>query len=163
MRRNTCEKEKSACLLIAWILGAVYVLYLFSYFAGANANTTDAAEAIGAGIATALVMPHMIVTLLAVIFNILGWAMNKRGFALTGGILYAVAMVLFPLYFFFVIVQMILSFVGFARLKKLNSAPAFAAPQASPVTRVSRNPQPVQRDSDAQQDDVGEIQFDYKK
>lgn len=157
------KKKKSMCLLIAWILGAVYVLYLFSYFAGANANTADAAEAIGAGIATALVMPHMIVTLLAVIFNILGWAMNKRGFALTGGILYAVAMVLFPLYFFFVIVQMILSFVGFARLKKLNSAPVLAAPQASSVTRVSRNPRPVQTTNDVQQDDVGEIQFDYKK
>lgn len=106
--------------MIAWILGAAYVLFLFSYFSGLNTNTTDTAEALDAGLATALVMPHMIVTLLAVIFNVLGWAMNKRGFALTGGILYAVAMVLFPLYLFFVIVQMILSFVGFANLKKLN-------------------------------------------
>lgn len=114
------KTKKSKCLLIAWILGAAYVLFLFSYFSGLNTNTTDTAEALGAGLATALVMPHMIVTLLAVIFNVLGWAMNKRGFALTGGILYAVAMVLFPLYLFFVIVQMILSFVGFANLKKLN-------------------------------------------
>ena len=55
----------------------------------------------------------------AVIFNVLGWAMNKRGFALTGAILYTVALVLMPLYFMFVIIQMILSYVGFAKLKTI--------------------------------------------
>ena len=44
--------------------------------------------------------------------------MNKAAFALTAGILYAVAMVLFPVYFFFVIVQMILCFVAFAKMRK---------------------------------------------
>ena len=116
------KTKKSKCLLVSWILGAAYVLYLFTYFFGANANTSDSAEAIGAGLATALVTPHLIAVLLAVIFNILGWAMCKRGFALTGAILYAVSMVLFPMYFFFVIVQMILSFVGFAKLKKPRPA-----------------------------------------
>ena len=53
---------------------------------------------------------------------ILGWAMNKRGFALTGAILYTVALVLFPVYFMFVIVQMVLSYVGFATLKKIIDA-----------------------------------------
>lgn len=116
------KTKKSKCLLVSWLLGAAYVLYLCTYFFGANANTSDSAEAIGAGLATALVTPHLIAVLLAVIFNILGWAMCKRGFALTGAILYAVSMVLFPMYFFFVIVQMILSFVGFAKLKKPRPA-----------------------------------------
>lgn len=110
--------KKSKCLLVSWILGIAYAIYLISYFASQNASQTEATAAIGVGIATALVMPHMVCTVLAVIFNILGWAMNKRGFALTGAILYAVAMVVFPAYFFFVIVQMILSFVGFAKMKK---------------------------------------------
>lgn len=48
--------------------------------------------------------------------------MNKRGFALTGAILYTVALVLFPVYFMFVIVQMVLSYVGFAKLKKIIDA-----------------------------------------
>ncbi len=48
----------------------------------------------------------------------LGWALSSRGFALTGAILYAVAAVLFPLYAMFVLIQMILSFIGFAILKK---------------------------------------------
>lgn len=110
--------KRSKLLLVSWILGAVYSIYIIVYFFGNAASQADAAAAIGAGIATALVMPHMVCTVLATIFNVLGWAMHKRGFALTGAILYAVAMVLFPLYALFVIVQMILSFVGFAKMKK---------------------------------------------
>jgi len=44
--------------------------------------------------------------------------MKKRGFALTGAILYTVALILFPMYFMFVIIEMILSYVGFAKMKK---------------------------------------------
>ena len=113
--------KKSKCLLISWILGALYSIYVIAYFFGNTASQTDAAAALGAGLATALVMPHMVLTVLATIFNILGWAMNNRGFALTGAILYAVAIVTMPIYFFFVIVQMVLSFVGFAKLKKTPS------------------------------------------
>lgn len=97
-------------------------LYSISYWTGANGGAADSAEAVGIGIATALVAPHLICTGIAVVFNILGWAMSHRGFALTGGILYAVAMLLFPMYFMFVVAETVLSFVGFARLKKLNAA-----------------------------------------
>lgn len=114
------RKKKSVLLLISAILGILYVVYIVAYFMGAGSNTGSTAEAIGAGIATMLVMPHMICAVLAAIFNTLGWSMNSRGFSLTGAILYAVAAVLFPMYAMFVIIQMILSFVGFARLKKLN-------------------------------------------
>lgn len=113
------KQKKSKCLLVSWILGVLYAIYIVTYFAGATTSQTDAAAALGAGIATMLVMPHMIVAVLAAIFNVLGWAMNKRGFALTAGILYAVAAVLFPIYAMFVLVQMILSFVGFAKLKTI--------------------------------------------
>ena len=113
------KTKKSKCLLISWILGVLYVLYLIGYIVNTNASLTETAEAIGAGIATVIIMPHLICTVLAVIFNILGWAMNKRGFALTGAILYTVALVLMPLYFMFVIIQMILSYVGFAKLKTI--------------------------------------------
>ncbi len=113
------KKKKSALLLVAAILGVIYAIYSISYWFGANTGTTEAAEAIGAGIATALVMPHVICTILAALFNVLGWAMSHRGFALTGGILYAVAALMFPLYALFVIVQAVLSFIGFARLKKI--------------------------------------------
>lgn len=114
------KKKKSVLLLISAIIGVLYIVYSIIYWGGTNTGTADTAEALGAGIATAIVFPHLICAGLAVIFNILGWAMNHRGFALTGAILYAVSMILFPLYFMFVIIEMILSFIGFARLKKLN-------------------------------------------
>lgn len=113
------KKKKSVLLLISAIIGVAYIIYSISYWGGASSGSSGA-EAIGAGIATVLVMPHLICTGLAVLFNILGWAMSSRGFALTGGILYAVAMVVFPFYFMFVLIEVVLSFIGFVRLKKLN-------------------------------------------
>ena len=65
-----------------------------------------------------LVAPHIICVVIATIFNIVGWYMNKRGFVLTGAILYAVSILMFPLYFLFVVVQTVLSFVGFAKMPK---------------------------------------------
>lgn len=112
--------KKNKCLLVSFILGLLYSVYIISYFANGVGNSSGA-EQLGASIATAIVLPHMIVTVLATIFNALGYFLNKRGFALTGAILYAVAMVLFPVYFFFVIIQMILSFVGFSKMRKVNT------------------------------------------
>ena len=114
------KKKKSVLLLISAILGVLYAIFIVTYFAGVGSGADGAAEAIGAGIARMLVMPHMICAVLAAIFNVLGWGMSSRGFSLTGAILYAVAAVLFPVYAMFVLIQMILSFIGFARLKKLN-------------------------------------------
>lgn len=113
------KKKKSVLLLISWIIGALYTVYLFYYMQTAG-NTTgmDSAEALGTTIGVALLTPHLVFVFLAVFFNILGWAMSKRGFALTGAILYAVSIVMMPIYFMFVIVEMILSFVGFAKLPK---------------------------------------------
>lgn len=114
-------KEKSygfIPLLISAGIGMFYICFSIPYWINATAGMSDPFEALGAGIATALVVPHLICVVLAVIFNAVAACMMKPGFALTGGILYAVAMVLFLPYFMFVIVEMILSFVGFARMKK---------------------------------------------
>ncbi len=109
--------KKNICLLIAFILGLLYSIYILAYFTGAIGSSSGM-EQLGAATATVIVMPHMICTILATIFNGLGCFLNKTGFALTGAILYAVAMVLFPPYLFFVIIQMILSFVGFSQIRK---------------------------------------------
>lgn len=114
------KQKLSKTLLISFIVGVLYLVYSIFYWSGAASSTADAAEQIGAGIATVVVMPHLICTTLAVIFNGLGLFLRKRGFALTGAILYTVAMVLFPAYFMFVIVEMILSYVGFAKMKKVE-------------------------------------------
>lgn len=112
--------KKSKLLLVSFVLGLLYVIYLIMYFSGALAGT-EGAEQVGAGIATFVVFPHFICVALATLFNGIGWAMNSKGFALTGGILYVVSMILFPLYFLFVIIQAILSFIGYAKIGKIKT------------------------------------------
>lgn len=112
--------KKSKLLLVALILGALYVFYSAWYWLGGGVDSSNA----GAAIATVLVAPHLFCTVMAVLFNALGYFMARRAFALTAGILYAVAMVLFPVYFFFVLIQMILCFVAFAKMSKASSVTA---------------------------------------
>lgn len=105
-------------ILIAAIIGTIYLIYAICYFSGSASGAASDAEAIGAGIATLLVMPHLICTGLAVVFNWLGHFLKRsKGFVLTAGILYSVAMVLFIGYFFFVVVEAVLCYVGYAKRK----------------------------------------------
>lgn len=110
--------KKSKLSLIALILGLLYVIYLIVYFADVNTKTTDSLELVGASIATAMVMPHLVITILAVIFNGLGYFLNHRGFTLVAGILYSVAMLAFVMYFFFVLIQAILCYIAYAKMGK---------------------------------------------
>lgn len=109
--------KRSKLLLAAAILGSLYGIYLLTYFTGVN-SSAEGVEAIGAGIATALVMPHMVCVLIAVIFNWLGFALKARWAALVAGIMYAVSMVLMFLYAFFVLLQMIFCFIAFGKMNK---------------------------------------------
>lgn len=111
------KPKKNKLLLISWIIGALYMAYSIYYW-GTVAGSMVGFEALGAAIATQMVMPHLVCTGVALLFNILAWAMSNKTFALVGAILYAVALVLFPTYFFFVIIEMILSFVAFAKMRK---------------------------------------------
>jgi len=113
--------KKSKLLLFSWILSSLYFVYIVLYFTGII-GSTEGAEQIGSALAAALVFPHILCTGLGLLFNILGWAMNRKAFALTGGILYAGAMILFPPYFFFVIIQTILSFIGYAKMSKTKTS-----------------------------------------
>ena len=112
-------KGRSKCTFAAALLATAYFIYLIIYFIGANSGT-EGAEAVGAGIATALVMPHMAFVLLGLIFNWLGFGLKANWGTLTGSILYCVALVLFPIYFMFVLPSIILGFIGFAKQRKMN-------------------------------------------
>ncbi len=61
--------SKSRIALASLIIGVLYVGYLINYFICANANSASDSEALGAAIATAFVLLHMLVVILAVIFN----------------------------------------------------------------------------------------------
>lgn len=104
-------------LFIASVLGLVYAIYLISYFAGTKA--TEPVEQIGKALAGALVLPHLVITILAVIFGFIGFFMYARWSALVSGILYSVALVLFLPYFMFIIVERILAYVAYAKMKSV--------------------------------------------
>lgn len=112
------NKNKVALMiLIALILGVIYAAYVNYYFF-VDMPEGDSAEAIGGMIAGALVLPHVVVTCVAVLMNALGFFMYHRGFVLAGAILYVVAIALMPIYFMFTAVQGILLFIAFAKMKK---------------------------------------------
>lgn len=112
-------KKRSKVMFVSAVLGSLYMLYIISYFFG-NVTETEGAEQVGSAIATALVMPHMFLLVLAVIFNWLGFSMNKKWAAITCGILYCVSGLLFMLYVIFEIPMIILSFVGIGKIGKIE-------------------------------------------
>lgn len=120
--------KKSKCLLISAILGTLYLLYVVSYFFGGIASTTGG-EQIGAGLATALVAPHMFLLAIAVLFNWIGWVTKAPWAALTGGILYSVSGLVFLLYVIFEIPSIVLSFVGFSKMKNAKAKLQSTVPQ----------------------------------
>ncbi len=107
-------------LLISAILGVAYLVYIVNHFWGTIFYSSSGVELVGGALATALVTPHMLSVCIAVIFNVIGWTMNKRWGALVAGIMYAVAILTMFLYGMFVIVQMVLCFIAFSRMKVLK-------------------------------------------
>ena len=119
------KRKRSVSLIIAAVLGVIYSIYILTYFSGVITGTQSAAEAVGGVIATAFVTPHMVCVVVAAIFNSVACFTNKRGFALAGAILYCVGAVVFLMYAPFVVPSIILSFVGYAKLGKINKTAAF--------------------------------------
>ncbi len=112
--------KRPVILMIAAIIGIALCAYTWSYMNGSMSNTAnmESAEAVGTSIAVALAMPHAVLATLATLFCCLGWLFRMRWAALVAGILYAVAMVLMLPWFYLVLVQMILCFVGYSKMKK---------------------------------------------
>ena len=113
-------KNRSKCLFVATALATIYVVYLFSYFFGTTA-AAEGAEAVGGAIATALVMPHMIVFLIGAVFGWLGVFIKKSWAALVGALLYSVGTLLFLAYFMFGVPILVLGFIGYSNQKKINN------------------------------------------
>lgn len=113
------DKDKlNVLLFISFILTLLYLAYTLIVWVGTMMNSSSEAIALGAGLAIIFVFPHYLLTFMGFIFNGLGLFLNKRGFALTGAILYSVAILILPIYFIFILVPMILSYIGFAQIKK---------------------------------------------
>ena len=114
------QKKKSGFLLASAILSSLYLILLIYYCNNFDYSSVSSfSELIGTKIGLTILKPHMYMTGLAIIFNWIGWSMNIKWSALTGGILYCVAVVLMPLYVLNLTLQIIFSFIGFAKLNNI--------------------------------------------
>lgn len=107
------KEKRNACIIISLILTIAYLAYSVYYWRYVAADVGDLAGKLGFDIAHAAVMPHLVAVAIAFIFNWIGIIVSNRWFILVAAIMYSVAMILFPVYFMFVLLQVILSFVGF--------------------------------------------------
>lgn len=113
-------KKRSIMLGIVTLLATAYTIYLFCYFVGGTVSSSDAAEALGGAIATALVLPHAVMFLIGAVFGWLGFLLKQSWAALVAAILYSVGTLLFLAYFMFGAPLLIMGFIGYANQKKLN-------------------------------------------
>jgi hypothetical protein len=115
-------ENRSKAAFIAALLATAYSIYSMLYWGGVVGQTEsmDAGEAIGAGLATIIVLPHLIVTVLGALFGVIAFFIRSPGLILTSAILYSVAAVLFFLYALFLVPSIVLGFVGYSNQKKLN-------------------------------------------
>jgi predicted RND superfamily exporter protein len=113
-------KNRSVVAFLAAVIGLAYSIFILSYFTSINSEAVDDSEAVGAALATVLVIPHMLLAMLATIFAIIGFFTRKAGLILTGAILFASSALLFLLYAAFLIPSIVLGFVGYAQQKKIN-------------------------------------------
>lgn len=109
--------KRSKLLLVSGILSTIYLVYLINRFLGGIFRSEDLASILGSGIASILIMPHILALVIGVIFNWIGWIAKLKWTALVSGIMYAIAMVTMFIYSPFVVVQMIFCFIAFSKMK----------------------------------------------
>ncbi|MBQ8537700.1 MAG: hypothetical protein IJ461_09905 [Clostridia bacterium] len=116
--------QRNKLLLISGIIAAIWFIVVCSSFASlmnapsAGDEWDQMAYEIGTGIGLAMQVPFLIAAFIAAVFNWLAWFTSKKGFALTAGILFGVAFLLGIGNGFGFIPCIILSFMGYAKLKK---------------------------------------------
>ena len=111
--RPVIREKRSICTIIALILTLAYLAYSAYYWQSSSTQVSDLAGQLGFAIAKTAVMPHLIAVAIGFVFNAVGVILPNRWFVLVAAIIYCVALFLFLPYFMFVLLQIILSFVGF--------------------------------------------------
>ena len=121
--------KRSKVALVAALVATLCVIleYVIYGDAASGVDSANAGEAIGTAIGLALVLPHVIVFALGALFNWIGWGTRVRGFTLTAGILYCVALILGIQNWFMVILPIVLAFIGFAKQGKIKTEAEQAA------------------------------------
>lgn len=113
--------KRSKVALLAAILATLAVIMEYAIYseAAADFHSRNVAKSIGTAIGIALVTPHVVSFAIGALFNWIGWATRIRGFTLTAGILYSVALLLGVQNWFMVILPVVLVFIGFVKQGKI--------------------------------------------
>lgn len=115
-------EKRHVLYLISALLTTAYLIYLLVHFGNNAANSKTNEQAIGAGLAIVIVFPHMVLVGIGYIFNWLAYALKENWAGLVAGILYSVSILFMPIYFFFVVAQLVLCFVAYAKIKRKREA-----------------------------------------
>ncbi|MGI6235581.1 MAG: hypothetical protein ACOYI6_10085 [Christensenellales bacterium] len=126
MAKTETVDKRPLVLLIAFILGVLTLAFVFAFMDKTMAavknigtSTFDAAtKSLGITLGVAVTTPHLIMASIATVACGLAWLLRLRWMAVLSGVLYAIAMVLMPPWFYLVIVQLILSFAGAGKLEE---------------------------------------------
>lgn len=140
------EKNRNTLLLVALIIGALELaLTIFQMLSGtilgsglfngmlgrllssvgadqsvsAVADSSFALAGTAASFAILLLLPSLVTSVVAVIFNALGYAQNRPAFALLAGIFYAISLVLG--FNVLTLAATILSFIAYSQLRQPTS------------------------------------------
>ena len=119
--------RRSRLLLAACVISTLALAYTVWYMISATGSalrTDDAARGLGTMIAMGLAAPFAVVSGIATVFAWVGYGTARRGFVLAAAILFSVAIFLMLPWFFMDIIQMILCYVCYARMKKARAVGA---------------------------------------
>lgn len=108
--------RKNKPLLISLLCGVIYCAFLSIRYYDGIAKADTIVEAVNAEGMAILIAPHLILMILGVVFNALGYLQNHVEFALISFLLYVVSAILFLLYAPLVLVEIISSFIGYRML-----------------------------------------------
>jgi len=110
---------RSKALFFSAILGLGYTIFLFSHYRSAVSGSIGVGQD-GAAVASAMILPLMALMVLAILFNLVAFFFNSKGFAIAAGALYCACAIVFVPYFFYLIPMIVLSLVGVAMVSKIN-------------------------------------------
>ncbi|HHU01978.1 MAG: hypothetical protein ACOX54_08595 [Christensenellales bacterium] len=118
--------KRPLVLLIALIIGIVSLAFTFTYMDNTmdtvktidTKTPEDSGKALGLSLGVTMAIPHLIASAVATLFCALSWFFKLRWAAITAGVFYAIAIALMLPWFYLVIVQMILCFIGAGILGK---------------------------------------------
>ena len=116
--------RRSRLLLAACVIGSLSLILTVYYMISATGSaikTDDAIQGLGTLLAMGLAVPFAVASGIATVFVWVGYGTMRRGFVLTAAILYSVAIVLLFVWFYLVIIQMILCYISYARMKRTKT------------------------------------------